>query len=36
VQSAYEVALAHRYLWHEFGDSCLLLPGRANGERAVA
>lgn len=26
VVQAYEAALAHRYLWHEFGDSCLLLP----------
>ena len=36
VQAAYEVALAHRYLWHEFGDSCLLLPGRGDGGRAAA
>jgi S-adenosylmethionine:tRNA ribosyltransferase-isomerase len=28
VQRAYEAALAGSYLWHEFGDSCLLLPGR--------
>ncbi len=27
VQSAYDEAVAQRYLWHEFGDSCLLLPG---------
>jgi len=26
VATAYDEALAHRYLWHEFGDSCLLLP----------
>ena len=26
VASAYAAALRHRYLWHEFGDSCLLLP----------
>ena len=26
VRRAYAAALAHRYLWHEFGDSCLLLP----------
>lgn len=26
VQRAYERAVAGRYLWHEFGDSCLLLP----------
>lgn len=27
VGQAYEAALAARYLWHEFGDSALLLPG---------
>jgi S-adenosylmethionine:tRNA ribosyltransferase-isomerase len=26
VADAYQAALAERYLWHEFGDSCLLLP----------
>jgi S-adenosylmethionine:tRNA ribosyltransferase-isomerase len=26
VQQAYDAALAEGYLWHEFGDSCLLLP----------
>jgi S-adenosylmethionine:tRNA ribosyltransferase-isomerase len=26
VQTAYDAALAAGYLWHEFGDSCLLLP----------
>jgi S-adenosylmethionine:tRNA ribosyltransferase-isomerase len=26
VQRAYDAALEHGYLWHEFGDSCLLLP----------
>ncbi len=26
VQEAYDTALETRYLWHEFGDSCLLLP----------
>ncbi len=26
VAQAYESALAAQYLWHEFGDSCLLLP----------
>jgi S-adenosylmethionine:tRNA ribosyltransferase-isomerase len=26
VARAYAAALEHRYLWHEFGDSCLLLP----------
>ena len=25
-QHAYDAAVAERYLWHEFGDSCLLLP----------
>ena len=28
VQSAYGVAIEAGYLWHEFGDSCLLLPDR--------
>jgi S-adenosylmethionine:tRNA ribosyltransferase-isomerase len=28
VRDAYEAALAGPYLWHEFGDSCLFLPGR--------
>jgi S-adenosylmethionine:tRNA ribosyltransferase-isomerase len=28
VQAAYDAALEGRYLWHEFGDSCLLLPDR--------
>jgi S-adenosylmethionine:tRNA ribosyltransferase-isomerase len=26
VERAYAAAVHHRYLWHEFGDSCLLLP----------
>jgi S-adenosylmethionine:tRNA ribosyltransferase-isomerase len=26
VEQAYAAALAERYRWHEFGDSCLLLP----------
>ncbi|EXG80259.1 S-adenosylmethionine:tRNA ribosyltransferase-isomerase [Cryptosporangium arvum] len=26
VQAAYRAAVAERYRWHEFGDSCLLLP----------
>jgi S-adenosylmethionine:tRNA ribosyltransferase-isomerase len=26
VERAYDAAVRHRYLWHEFGDSCLLLP----------
>lgn len=25
-QRAYDAALSHAYRWHEFGDSCLLLP----------
>jgi S-adenosylmethionine:tRNA ribosyltransferase-isomerase len=28
VRAAYAAALAGPYLWHEFGDSCLFLPGR--------
>ncbi|HEY2985287.1 MAG TPA: S-adenosylmethionine:tRNA ribosyltransferase-isomerase [Jatrophihabitantaceae bacterium] len=28
VGAAYGVAVRERYLWHEFGDSCLLLPQR--------
>ena len=27
VDRAYRAAARERYLWHEFGDSCLLLPG---------
>ena len=27
-RAAYDAALASDYLWHEFGDSCLFLPGR--------
>lgn len=27
-QRAYDAALAGGYAWHEFGDSCLLLPDR--------
>lgn len=27
VDAAYASALSEAYLWHEFGDSCLLLPG---------
>jgi S-adenosylmethionine:tRNA ribosyltransferase-isomerase len=26
VTTAYAAALRERYRWHEFGDSCLLLP----------
>jgi S-adenosylmethionine:tRNA ribosyltransferase-isomerase len=28
VDRAYAQALHERYLWHEFGDGCLLLPQR--------
>jgi S-adenosylmethionine:tRNA ribosyltransferase-isomerase len=28
VQDAYDAAIDARYLWHEFGDSCLFLPSR--------
>jgi S-adenosylmethionine:tRNA ribosyltransferase-isomerase len=30
VDRAYAAALAGPYLWHEFGDACLLLPCRVN------
>jgi S-adenosylmethionine:tRNA ribosyltransferase-isomerase len=33
VGRAYTAALAARYRWHEFGDSCLLLPARSRGAR---
>ena len=33
VAAAYQEAVRTRYLWHEFGDSCLLLPASAQ-ERA--
>ena len=26
--TAYNAALQEKYLWHEFGDSCLFLPER--------
>jgi S-adenosylmethionine:tRNA ribosyltransferase-isomerase len=29
VAAAYDAAVSERYLWHEFGDSMLLLPGRS-------
>lgn len=35
VQRAYDAALAQRYLWHEFGDGCLLLPDQS-ADRATA
>jgi len=28
VRDAYDAAIDARYLWHEFGDSCLFLPAR--------
>ncbi len=28
VRDAYDAAIDARYLWHEFGDSCLLLPDK--------
>ncbi|MDX6223248.1 MAG: S-adenosylmethionine:tRNA ribosyltransferase-isomerase, partial [Frankiales bacterium] len=28
VRQAYEAAVASGYLWHEFGDSMLFLPGQ--------
>jgi S-adenosylmethionine:tRNA ribosyltransferase-isomerase len=33
-QRAYAAAESHGYLWHEFGDSALLLPGAAVGGKA--
>jgi S-adenosylmethionine:tRNA ribosyltransferase-isomerase len=36
VQAAYETAVAAGYLWHEFGDSCLLLPARDDRIPAAA
>jgi len=36
VERAYESALRHGYLWHEFGDSCLFLPRRAHASRVRA
>ena len=32
VERAYEAALAARYLWHEFGDTCVLLPGERHDD----
>jgi S-adenosylmethionine:tRNA ribosyltransferase-isomerase len=28
IDTAYAAALEHGYLWHEFGDSHLILPDR--------
>lgn len=33
VRRAYAAAVERGYLWHEFGDSCLLLPDRARSLR---
>jgi S-adenosylmethionine:tRNA ribosyltransferase-isomerase len=30
VQRVYDAAVEQRYLWHEFGDACLLLPHARN------
>jgi S-adenosylmethionine:tRNA ribosyltransferase-isomerase len=35
VQESYAAALEARYLWHEFGDSCLLLPDGSDPEDPV-
>jgi S-adenosylmethionine:tRNA ribosyltransferase-isomerase len=34
VERAYAEARGHGYLWHEFGDSCLLLPGPVPARRS--
>jgi S-adenosylmethionine:tRNA ribosyltransferase-isomerase len=34
VARSYSAALEHGYLWHEFGDSHLLLRGRSGSESA--
>ena len=34
VRAAYSEAVRAHYLWHEFGDSCLLLPAAGRGARA--
>jgi S-adenosylmethionine:tRNA ribosyltransferase-isomerase len=36
VDMAYREAVEHGYLWHEFGDSALLLPGRGNSRPVPA
>jgi S-adenosylmethionine:tRNA ribosyltransferase-isomerase len=36
VGAAYEAALADGYLWHEFGDSCLLMADNGAARLAVA
>ncbi len=35
VRRAYAAALSRGYLWHEFGDSCLLLPRRSTRSLTV-
>jgi S-adenosylmethionine:tRNA ribosyltransferase-isomerase len=34
IRSAYEEAVKERYLWHEFGDSHLILPDRKQEQAA--
>jgi S-adenosylmethionine:tRNA ribosyltransferase-isomerase len=36
VQRAYDAAIASAYLWHEFGDSCLLFPKRRRRSNGVS
>jgi S-adenosylmethionine:tRNA ribosyltransferase-isomerase len=36
VAAAYREAIRTRYLWHEFGDSCLLLPDRQDRPQHAA
>jgi S-adenosylmethionine:tRNA ribosyltransferase-isomerase len=36
LRAAYQEAVAAGYLWHEFGDVCLLLPGRRPAVRRPA
>jgi S-adenosylmethionine:tRNA ribosyltransferase-isomerase len=35
VSAAYQQAVANEYLWHEFGDSALLLPSRPDTDAAA-
>lgn len=34
IRKAYQQALANGYLWHEFGDMHLILPGEQYGQEA--
>lgn len=36
VQEAYDAAVDRSYLWHEFGDSCLLLPDTSRSEARIS